>query len=187
MHRSFAAQLGGRELSPMGKNHVSYGQISMTSAQSDGAALGIGVGEQTGGLPSGEGLNIGLSGLHSKAQHLGQFNPGGVGMTSQSGLPMASQFGGRDPSLYGKKQVSYGQRSITSAHSDGAALGILKISVASILSYHTSSSAFSAPRSEPSVVISLMLSALVTRTDSPKSKNLILGGLQSEIEAIDGR
>ena len=61
-------------------------------------------------------MNIGLSGRHSNAQHIGQFNPGGVGMTLQSGLPIASQFDGRNGSLYGKKQLSYGQRSITSAH-----------------------------------------------------------------------
>jgi hypothetical protein len=50
------------------------------------------VGEQIGGDPSGELVNIGLSGRHSKAQHTGQ--PAGVGRTSHSGATMA-QFWGR--------------------------------------------------------------------------------------------
>mmetsp|Transcript_10231 Transcript_10231/g.24460 ORF Transcript_10231/g.24460 Transcript_10231/m.24460 type:complete len:84 (-) Transcript_10231:1606-1857(-) len=68
----------------------------MTSEQSDGIALGtfdgvldgsrvgIIVGEQTGGDPSGEAVNMGWSGRHSKGQHSG--HPEGNGMTSQSSL-----------------------------------------------------------------------------------------------------
>lgn len=74
----------------------------MTSEHSEGWALGAGegivVGEQTGGEPSGEGLNIGLSGRHSKAQQVGQPMPVGVGKTSQSGLLKSVQLGGRDGS-----------------------------------------------------------------------------------------
>ena len=68
----------------------------MTPAQSDGIALGtldgvldglgvgIIVGEQTGGDPSGEAVNMGWSGRHSKGQHSG--HPDGNGRTSQSSL-----------------------------------------------------------------------------------------------------
>jgi hypothetical protein len=62
----------------------------MTSEHSDGISLGVGegimVGEQIGGDPSGELVNIGLSGRHSKAQQSGHPMPVGVGNTSQSGL-----------------------------------------------------------------------------------------------------
>ena len=63
---------------PSTKKQVS-GQVLMTSAQSDGAALGdsegagvagvgIIVGEQAGLLPSGDGVNMGLFGEHSSGQ-----------------------------------------------------------------------------------------------------------------------
>jgi hypothetical protein len=52
----------------------------------DGMGEGIMVGEQIGGLPSGELVNIGLSGRHSKAQHDGHPMPVGVGNILQSGL-----------------------------------------------------------------------------------------------------
>ena len=83
------------------------------------------VGVQIGGEPSGDGLNMGLSERHSSGQHVGHPRSGGTGSTLQSGLLMfgSVQSGGRSGSLSGKKQVSYGHSSITSEHSDGAALG----------------------------------------------------------------
>lgn len=69
----------------------------------DGSGDGIVVGEHIGGDPSGDSLNIGWSGRHSKAQHTGQ--PAGVGRTSHWGATMA-QFWGRVGSSYGKKHVS---------------------------------------------------------------------------------
>jgi hypothetical protein len=66
----------------------------------DGAGEGIMVGEQIGGEPSGDSVNIGLSGRHSKAQHEGHPMPVGVGKTSQSGLSTLGsvQLGGRESS-----------------------------------------------------------------------------------------
>jgi hypothetical protein len=95
----------------------------MTSEQSEGIALGSGVaikpgtdgagegimvGEQIGGEPSGESVNIGFSGRHSKAQHSGHPSPVGVGNTSQSGLLISPsvQSKGRDGSFLGRKHVS---------------------------------------------------------------------------------
>jgi hypothetical protein len=73
-----------------------------------GSGEGIMVGEQIGGEPSGDGLNMGLSLRHSKAQHSGQPISVGVGRTSQSGLLILGsvQSAGRVGSLSGKKQVS---------------------------------------------------------------------------------
>ena len=44
--------------------------IATVGAIGVGAEEGIAVGEQAGGLPSGDGVNIGLSGLHSSGQHV---------------------------------------------------------------------------------------------------------------------
>lgn len=112
----------------------------MTSAHSDGAALGrvvggsvamtpgivgdgvgIFVGEHTGGPPSGDGKNIGFSELHSSGQQVGHPAFVGKGSRLQSALLTlgSTQFGGRDASEAGKKHSSYGHVSITSAHSEG--------------------------------------------------------------------
>lgn len=108
------AQLAGRVLIFELKQVA--GQLSMISRQGvgagdgaavgsfDGSADGLGdgiiVGEQTGGLPSGDSVNIGWSGRHSKAQHVGQLISDGVGITLQSGrLTLGSvHSGGRDGS-----------------------------------------------------------------------------------------
>ena len=79
------------------------------------------VGEQTGGLPSGLGLNMGFSGVHSSGQ---QVHPIPVGWGNKLHLapsaPNAEQDDGRLESVKGKKQLSKGQISMTSAQSDGA-------------------------------------------------------------------
>jgi len=91
----------------------------------DGDGDGIMVGEHTGGLPSGWTSNIGLSGRHSNGQHLGQ--PSGNGSISQSGRRTCDpvQSPGLSSLVYGRKHVSNGHRSMTSAHSDGIILGVL--------------------------------------------------------------
>jgi hypothetical protein len=131
-----SVQSGGREVSSVGRKQVSMGHCSMTSEHSEGISLGGGlgsgesgvgieVGEQIGGLPSGDAENIGLSGRHSKAQHDGHPMPVGVGSTSQSGLLTLGsvQSGGREASSVGRKQVSMGHCSMTSEHSEGISLG----------------------------------------------------------------
>jgi hypothetical protein len=91
----------------------------------EGEGDGIVVGEQMGGLPSGWMSNIGLSGRHSNEQHLG--HPSGNGSMSQSGRLTSDpvQSAGLLESEYGRKHSSNGQRSMTSAHSDGIMLGLL--------------------------------------------------------------
>lgn len=89
----------------------------------DGSGVGIIVGEQTGGDPSGEAVNMGWSGRHSKGQHSG--HPDGNGRMSQSSLRNweLEQSSGRKGSLYGKKHDANGHWSITSTQSDGISLG----------------------------------------------------------------
>mmetsp|Transcript_36107 Transcript_36107/g.87293 ORF Transcript_36107/g.87293 Transcript_36107/m.87293 type:complete len:232 (-) Transcript_36107:568-1263(-) len=126
-----AEQSTGRPAVPSGKKHSSKGQMLITSAQSEGiglgagvgSGLGIAVGEQTGGLPSGDGLNIGLSGVHSSGQQLQPLGCGNMSHLAPSPPPTAEQLVGRFESLRGKKQSSKGQMLITSAQSEGAALG----------------------------------------------------------------
>ncbi len=78
--------------------------VGTALGEGEGTALGEGegimVGEQIGADPSGDSVNIGLSGRHSKAQQSGHPMPVGVGKTSQSGLSMLGsvQLVGREAS-----------------------------------------------------------------------------------------
>ena len=140
-----SVQSRGLVASSYPRKHDSWGHPSMSSEHSDGMELGtedgpcdgvelgsvegsaegagdgIAVGEQIGGLPSGIGRNMGWSCEHSSGQqaHLRPMGCGTIAHASSSG----PQSGGRELSPRGKKQVSKGQSSITSEHSDGMADG----------------------------------------------------------------
>lgn len=104
----------------------------MALGVADGSFVGTGdgiiVGEHIGGLPSGESLNIGLSGAHSVGQHMGQPIINGNGRASQSGLFTGGpkQLKGRAGSSNGKKHVASGHSSITSKQFEGISLGLLE-------------------------------------------------------------